>query len=373
MKVFISWSGALSGRVAQVLGEWIEDVLQDTKSWISNDDIDKGSLWFGEISGQLADTSVGIVVLTKENVTAPWVLFETGALSKGLSKSRVCPLLVDLKYTDLKPPLSQFNATIPEKEDMLRLIKAINAQNQDNKLVEEKVDRAFEKWWDEFKKKFYAVLKNHKSPQKTERPSEDMIAEILEISRSIQTNIQESTSKFGFGTKQELLDILPGIKELDKKVTKVDQEIEFLKFQEHSIEEVLLGNFYSQGLQEYEEALKYYNLALDKSPRNEYALIRKGFVLKRLGKVQDAFDTVDRLTKEWQEPKTAWYGNPWYSTAWYNRACYGAILGHEESEILCDLQKAISFFSAYREFAARDPDFERIRDDEEFQRLIKSE
>lgn len=327
MKVFISWSGGLSGQVAEVLSEWIGDVLQNTKSWLSNADIDKGSLWFGEISGQLADTSVGIVILTKENVTASWILFETGALSKGLTKSRVCPFLVDLKDTDLKPPLSQFNATVPEKEDMRKLIKVINAQNEDNKLLdEEKVNKAFEKWWDEFKTKFDAVLKNHKSPQKTERPLEDMIVEILETSRSIQTNIQERMFKFEtelVTKKQEpYLDIPPDIKEL---VIKVDQEIELLKFKEHSIEEVFIGNFYSQGLQEYEEALKYYNLALAKSPRNEYALIEKGFALKRLGKVEDAFDIVDRLTKEWQEPKTAWYGNPWYSASWYNRACYGAI------------------------------------------------
>jgi hypothetical protein len=93
MKVFISWSGELSKQVAQVLHDWIEDVLQGTEAWISSEDIDKGSFWFGEIGNELSETGIGILCLTKDNIHAPWILFEAGALSKGLSKNRVCPFL----------------------------------------------------------------------------------------------------------------------------------------------------------------------------------------------------------------------------------------------------------------------------------------
>ncbi|PYJ82158.1 MAG: hypothetical protein DME22_19350 [Verrucomicrobia bacterium] len=56
MRVFISWSGELSKQVAELLATWIEDILQGIQTWISTEDIDKGSIWFTEISGQLTDT-----------------------------------------------------------------------------------------------------------------------------------------------------------------------------------------------------------------------------------------------------------------------------------------------------------------------------
>jgi hypothetical protein len=47
MKVFISWSGDLSKKVAELLSTWLEDVLQGTKAWLSEDDIDKGKFGSG--------------------------------------------------------------------------------------------------------------------------------------------------------------------------------------------------------------------------------------------------------------------------------------------------------------------------------------
>ncbi len=191
MKVFISWSGTLSQNIAILLRDWIGDVLQGTEVWISSDDIDKGSLWFGDIGTQLATTSVGILCLTRENITAPWVLFEAGALSKGLSKTRVCPLLINLPHAELKPPLSQFNGTLPMKDDMLKLIRTINAQNADKALSEDRIQKSFEKWWDDFNSKFSAILTEYKPTTETHRRSvENMVQEILEITRSIQKSQQ---------------------------------------------------------------------------------------------------------------------------------------------------------------------------------------
>jgi len=107
MKVFISWSGLRSKATAELLSDWIKCVLQATRPWISTRDIDRGALWFSEISDQLKDTTVGIVCLTQENKNRPWILFEAGPLAKGLSSNRVCTFLVDLKTADLEdPPLS---------------------------------------------------------------------------------------------------------------------------------------------------------------------------------------------------------------------------------------------------------------------------
>src|SRR3954470_11608790 len=126
MKVFISWSGELSRKVATILRPWIKCVLQATEPFMSAEDIDKGSLWFNALNDQLADTAVGIICLTRENVSQPWILFEAGSLAKGLSTPQVCTFLIDLAPKDLKAPLSQFNATSPTKDDLFRLISTIN-------------------------------------------------------------------------------------------------------------------------------------------------------------------------------------------------------------------------------------------------------
>lgn len=193
MKVFISWSGDLSKKVAEVLSTWLEDVLQGTKAWLSEADIDKGKIWFGAITEQLSDTGVGILCLTLENRYSPWILFEAGALSKGLSESRVCPFLIDLQHGDLWPPLSQFNGTLPNKEDVLKLVKTINGERKEQALPGPQLLKAFDLWWPKFEEPFKKILANHKPKEEVKKRSrDDILEEILELSRSIQRSLQES-------------------------------------------------------------------------------------------------------------------------------------------------------------------------------------
>ena len=191
MKVFISWSGDLSKQVATLLSTWLKDVLQAIEPWLSKDDIDKGKIWFGDITEQLSNTGVGILCLTRENKDRPWILFEAGALSKGLSESSVCPFLVNLQHSELEQPLSQFNGSLPNKEDLFRLVKTINAQRKENPLTEAQLLRAFNRCWPEFETPFKKILADY-TPQKQvpRRSTEGMIEEILELCRSIQRSLQ---------------------------------------------------------------------------------------------------------------------------------------------------------------------------------------
>lgn len=191
MKVFLSWSGELSKRVAELLNEWIPNVIQSAEPWFSPDDIAKGDIWFTNINDALGATTVGIICLTKENLNAPWILFEAGALSKGLTKNRVCTFLVDLEPKDLKPPLSQFNATRTAKENVAKLVTAINGMDKEKALPDDRIKKAFDQWWPSFEKGLMSIFTDVPLNEiKITRTLDDITDEILETVRSIQKTVQ---------------------------------------------------------------------------------------------------------------------------------------------------------------------------------------
>jgi len=192
MRVFISWSGNRSRAVAELMDEWIQCVLQAVRLWISSKDIDKGTIWFNEISDTLAETKLGIICLTKDNRSKPWILFEAGALAKGLSSQKVCTFLIDLEPTDVDNPLAQLNHTMPDKNGLLGLVRTINSSLGDKALQDKVIEQVFETYWPQFEKKFKQALKDNKPEENgtPERTEESMISEVLNTVRSLDKRIR---------------------------------------------------------------------------------------------------------------------------------------------------------------------------------------
>jgi len=192
MKVFISWSGARSRAVANLLSEWIRCVLQATRPWISTRDLDRGSLWFSEIAENLQDAGIGIICITRENRERPWLLFEAGAIMKGLSKARVCTFLVDLQAADIRDPLAQFNHTFPSAESMRALIDTLNRALSTSKLDDSILERTFATYWPQFESEFREILNDENlapaDPEKP-RPESDILGEILLNTRQLRDRL----------------------------------------------------------------------------------------------------------------------------------------------------------------------------------------
>lgn len=192
MKVFLSWSGSRSKEVASLLSDWLCCVIQAARPWISTRDLDRGSLWFGEISDQLKDTTVGVICLTQENKNRPWILFEAGALAKGLSTARVCTLLVDLEPKDIEDPLAQFNHTMPTRDSMFGLVRTLNASLGAAGLDVRVLDQVFSTYWPQFDEKFRAALAATETAHPSKpRPKEDVLGEILENTRMLGSRIRK--------------------------------------------------------------------------------------------------------------------------------------------------------------------------------------
>lgn len=112
MKVFLVWSGESSQAIANVFYEFLPNIIQAIKPWMSENDINKGSQWFSEIEQNLESCHLGIICLTTENLKSPWIHFETGALVGKLTSKKdrknVCTYLFKVKPNNLEPPFSLF-------------------------------------------------------------------------------------------------------------------------------------------------------------------------------------------------------------------------------------------------------------------------
>lgn len=192
MKVFIGWGGEQSKHVARALRDWLPRVNQFVEPWLSESDIGKGSDWLLELRKQLEKTYFGIVCLTPENLENPWMHFETGALAKNVTSSKVFPLLYKVKKTDLNAPLSIFQATNVNMEEMLEMMLSINESLGIDALEREILTESFSRRWEDFEKEIKKTPKTKSPPpKKTEQEKTD---ETLEAIRRMERRLTQFTT-----------------------------------------------------------------------------------------------------------------------------------------------------------------------------------
>ncbi|NIM11616.1 MAG: hypothetical protein GTO45_05935 [Candidatus Aminicenantes bacterium] len=141
MKVFLSWSGETSHRIAKVFKKWIPGVIQAIEPFLSSKDIARGTDWRAELEKQLENTDIGIFFLTLENKNAPWIFYEAGSLKKKV------PFLFDLGPDEIPGPLNNSQYTLLNKEDVRSLMEELNNGLGDKKLSERCFDWVFSTGW----------------------------------------------------------------------------------------------------------------------------------------------------------------------------------------------------------------------------------
>jgi hypothetical protein len=144
MKVFISWSGDRSKLLGEAIRWWLPHVLQFTRPYFTPADIEKGGRWANDISKELGQSQIGIFVMTEENLSSPWIMFEAGAISKVVEEGRVCAIVFGVRKTDLKGPLTIFQAIEFDKKEVRQLLTTINKAAKDAALDDRTLDEVFE-------------------------------------------------------------------------------------------------------------------------------------------------------------------------------------------------------------------------------------
>jgi len=190
MKIFVSWSGERSEALAKALKEWLPLVLHFAEPWLSKSDIQAGERWSVEIAKELESTNFGILCVTKENLTSPWILFEAGALAKSMQDGRVIPLLLDIDFKEVSGPLAQFQAKKAEQGGMRELIASLN-KAATPPVPEAQLEKLFGALWPQLEGQFGAIPKGGAAIKHT-RPQGEILEELVSSVRNVEMRVRDA-------------------------------------------------------------------------------------------------------------------------------------------------------------------------------------
>lgn len=125
--IFISWSGDASRMIAETMKSWLLTIFSEKIDvFFTPEDIEAGRRWSTELAGNLQKCDIGIFIYTPQNLESLWMAFEAGALSKKVESGRVIPVVFGANVTDIKPPISQFQARRFDADSILKTLEDIN-------------------------------------------------------------------------------------------------------------------------------------------------------------------------------------------------------------------------------------------------------
>lgn len=190
MQIFISWSGEAAKQCAEALRDWLPYMNQAISPFVSSQDIAKGERGLAKIADELQACSFGIVCVTRENQHAPWINFESGALSRELGESSLVPFLVDMQVKDLSSgPLTQFQATdSSNKEDVWAMVKSINSKCEPQ-VESERLRTMFDRFWDDLAKALVSIRDANPPADAPQREVSDILDELVKLAREQHARI----------------------------------------------------------------------------------------------------------------------------------------------------------------------------------------
>lgn len=161
MNVFLSWSGNSSKAIAAALGQWLHGIFPGLVTFHSERDIAAGSQWLNVLFRQLRRSDFSVIVLTPDNRESKWLLFESGALLRGMTRTRIVPYYFQLDSKDLDEPLKYLQGVRADREGTRRLVESINKASQAS-LTDKKMQAAFDRHWPLLEKSLKRIQKTHK-------------------------------------------------------------------------------------------------------------------------------------------------------------------------------------------------------------------
>jgi TIR domain-containing protein len=144
--LFLCWSGDRSRAAADILKERLPAIVPGLDCVMSTE-IESGSLWSDELQRRLDSANAGLVCLTPEAVTSPWLHYEAGLLSAAVRRERGEPrfftYLLDLEQRELSGPLSAYQAATATHDGTAQLVESLR------RFAGSSATGKFDPWWGE--------------------------------------------------------------------------------------------------------------------------------------------------------------------------------------------------------------------------------
>jgi len=160
MKIFLSWSGETSKAIASKLSEWLPRIFIHIETFHSSRDISAGAQWLNVLFGQLRKSDFSIICLTPENRESKWLLFESGALLRGMNSTKVVPYCFGIKKLDLEEPLKYLQGVLADHDGTFKLLQSINKIHK-HKISDNELRDSFNNNWPLLDKALKKITKEH--------------------------------------------------------------------------------------------------------------------------------------------------------------------------------------------------------------------
>lgn len=127
-RIFISWAGDYSKAIAIALKSILEEEIfsNNLECFVSELDIASGSDWWDKIKDELCTCQYCIVCMTNENVRAPWIFYEAGAMVA--RDVPTVPFLVNCSVNSLDhtPLTGKQTIKFYDQPQFVKMVKNIN-------------------------------------------------------------------------------------------------------------------------------------------------------------------------------------------------------------------------------------------------------
>lgn len=187
MKVFISWAGDTSKAMAEVLHDVLPTALQAIKPFVSFKGIPSGARWSAALANELHRSDFGILCLTPEALTHPWLIFEAGALTK-LPEGRACGLLHHVGVTEVTGPLAQFQHHVMKTKEAFEALLLDMNKASASPITDETVKAAARLSWPVLEERLAAIRPNESAVPKKRDPDE-LLEELVTRVRTIERHV----------------------------------------------------------------------------------------------------------------------------------------------------------------------------------------
>ena len=176
MRIFICWSEEKSKQIALALQVWLPKALpKGVEPPFVSQDIPKGSRWFEAVGTHLEEAQAGIICLTPDNLSSPWIHYEAGALAHRLERAQarrtpgqagvIFTFLHGVSPAELKGPLEAYQSTTSDEADTYRLVLSIagmmrksTVSLQDFEVWKHDFDSRWKSLWSELEREIGAPL-----------------------------------------------------------------------------------------------------------------------------------------------------------------------------------------------------------------------